>query len=185
MDGLTGLSNRRHFDVMLDTEWNRAIRTRRPISALMIDIDRFKALNDRYGHQRGDECLRRVAGMLHDRPYRAYDSVARYGGEEFVVLLPETEITDAVQIAESICQSVRGLKLENLGVNGGVVTVSIGVASRTPDRADNVTSLVAAADLALYAAKRSGRDRFEAAPPFIKPLDLLEAEFLADGRLSD
>jgi len=72
----------------------------------MIDIDSFKTLNDRYGHQRGDECLRRVADLLRDRPYRAYDSVARYGGEEFIVLLPETEMTDAILIAESICQAV-------------------------------------------------------------------------------
>jgi len=167
LDGLTGLSNRRHFDLMLATEWGRAARTGKPLSALMIDIDCFKALNDRYGHQRGDQCLRRVAEALRNPPRRAYDSVARYGGEEFVVLLPETKMADAIRIAESICQAVRGLKLENLGAIGDVVTVSIGVATRIPGQGDKVASIVEAADCALYAAKRSGKNRVEiSCPPF-------------------
>jgi diguanylate cyclase len=159
IDGLTGLSNRRHFDIMLDTEWNRAVRKMRSISALMIDVDRFKSVNDRYGHQRGDECLRQIADVLLHPQHRAYDCVARYGGEEFVVLLPETDIDDAVRIAESICEAVRELKFENLGAVGDIVTVSIGVSSRTPNREDNVQSFLAAADCALYEAKHSGRDR--------------------------
>lgn len=184
LDGLTGLSNRRHFDVMLDTEWSRAVRTKKPLSVLMIDIDSFKALNDRYGHQRGDECLRRVAETLLDPPHRAYDLVARYDGEEFVVLLPETEMKDAFRIAESIRGAVRGLKLENLGAIGDVVTVSIGVATRMPDPRDNIGSFVEAADCALYAAKRSGRDRVQMSCPLFHSLDPLPAQFVIDAELS-
>lgn len=174
LDGLTGLSNRRHLDEMLRTEWGRAARTGKPLSVLMIDIDSFKALNDLYGHQRGDECLRRVAGALLNPPHRLYDTVARYGGEEFVVLLPETRSVHAVQIAEAICGGIRELQLENLGAIGDVVTVSIGVASHIPRVEDKVAAFVEAADCALYAAKRSGKNRVHLAPSF-DTVDILEA----------
>ncbi len=176
LDGLTGLANRRHFDEILHAEWSRAVRARNPLSALMIDIDFFKGLNDRYGHRRGDECLRRVAGALLDPPHRAYNTVARYGGEEFIVLLPETKMTDAMRIAEAIRHGVRKLNLENLGAVGDVVTVSIGVASQIPDLGDDVGRFIEAADCALYAAKRGGRDRVMMFCPSFNPLNPLQAD---------
>jgi diguanylate cyclase (GGDEF)-like protein len=163
-DGLTGLSNRRHFDAMLDKEWRRAQRNLKPLSVLMIDVDCFKALNDRYGHQRGDDCLRQIARVLQEPPRRGYDVVARFGGEEFVVLLPETEVEAAVRIAQSLCQAIRDLEIENEGNRAdGVVTVSVGVASRIPQLPDGAESIIADADLALYSAKRSGKNRVEVA----------------------
>jgi diguanylate cyclase (GGDEF)-like protein len=168
-DGLTGLSNRRHFDAMLDKEWRRAHRNLKPLSVLMIDVDCFKALNDTYGHQRGDDCLRQIARVLQDPPHRGYDVVARFGGEEFVVLLPETEVDAAVQIAQSLRQAIRGLEMENEGgLADGVVTVSVGVASRIPQLPEDAESIIADADLALYAAKRCGKDRVEVALALVR-----------------
>ena len=163
-DGLTGLHNRRHFDAMLGTEWRRMARKGLPISLLMIDVDCFKALNDRHGHQRGDEGLRDIARVLEDRPRRGYDLVARYGGEEFVVMLPETDAADAAKIAEAIRQSVEELGIENLGSKvADVVTVSIGVCSYLPQIRGDPAAIVARADVALYAAKRLGKNRVEMA----------------------
>jgi len=163
-DGLTGLYNRRHFDGALTTELHRAARNLKPISLLMVDVDLFKSLNDSYGHQRGDDCLRKVAQVLEEQPRRGYDVVARYGGEEFVMLLPDSSIAAALHIAESIRLAVFALRIENLGSPvAGVVTVSIGVCCQTPHPGDDTESLVHEADLALYAAKRSGRNRVEIA----------------------
>jgi diguanylate cyclase (GGDEF)-like protein len=183
-DGLTGLFNRRHFDATLDAEWRRGFRTRRAISMLMIDIDSFKELNDRYGHLRGDDCLRQIGQALQQHPRRGYDLIARYGGEEFVLLLPETELDSAVNIAESIRQTVKRLGLANKGSSvDDVVTVSIGVASRIPDASENATSIVGAADSALYAAKRNGKDRVEIDAPIIGVLDRHERDFPAGGKV--
>jgi diguanylate cyclase (GGDEF)-like protein len=163
-DGLTGLYNRRHFDAALDTELRRAARNLRPISLLMIDVDCFKALNDGYGHQRGDDCLREVARVLAEHPRRGYDVVARYGGEEFVVLLPDADSYAARAAAESIRHAVHALKIENHGSTvGNVVTVSIGVCCDSPHLYDESQRFVHQADAALYAAKRLGRNRVEVA----------------------
>lgn len=164
-DGLTGLYNRRHFDAALDTELRRAARNLRPISLLMIDVDCFKALNDSYGHQRGDDCLRQVARVLTGHPRRGYDVVARYGGEEFVLLLPEADSYAARAAAESIRHAVHALKIENHGSTvGNLVTVSIGVCCDSPHLYDESGRFVREADEALYAAKRLGRNRVEVAP---------------------
>jgi diguanylate cyclase len=169
-DGLTGLYNRRHFDAALDTELRRAARNLRPISLLMIDVDCFKALNDGYGHQRGDDCLREVARVLAEHPRRGYDVVARYGGEEFVLLLPEADSYAARAAAESIRHAVHALKIENHGSTAGnVVTVSIGVCCDHPHVYDESGRFVQAADEALYAAKRLGRDRVEVSTTFPVP----------------
>jgi diguanylate cyclase (GGDEF)-like protein len=129
------------------------------------DVDCFKALNDRYGHQRGDECLRQIARALQEPPRRGYDVVARYGGEEFVILLPETEVDDAIQIAESLRQSIEELTIMNEGGSvDGIVTVSIGIANQIPQLMNDTESFIANADLALYTAKRSGKNRVEVAP---------------------
>jgi diguanylate cyclase (GGDEF)-like protein len=172
-DGLTGLYNRRHFDGALDTELRRAARHLKPISLLMIDVDCFKALNDAYGHQRGDDCLREVARVLAEHPRRGYDVVARYGGEEFVVLLPDADASVALAAAESIRQTVHALRIENLGSTADdVVTVSIGVCSHTPHLGDESEGFVREADVGLYAAKRLGRNRVEIATELSYPLSI-------------
>ena len=163
-DGLTGLYNRRHFDAALDTELRRAARNLRPISLLMIDVDCFKALNDSYGHQRGDDCLRKVARVLEEHPRRGYDVVARYGGEEFVLLLPDADSYAARVAAESIRQAVHALKIENHGSTAdNVVTVSIGVCCDSTHLDYESGRFVRQADAALYAAKGLGRNRVEVA----------------------
>jgi diguanylate cyclase (GGDEF)-like protein len=169
-DGLTGLYNRRHFDAALDTELRRAARNLKPISLLMIDVDCFKALNDGYGHQRGDDCLRQVARVLAEHPHRGYDVAARYGGEEFVLLLPDADSYAARAAAESIRHAVLALKIENHGSTvSDMVTVSIGIACDNPHRDDESGQFVREADAALYAAKRLGRNRVEAASEFLIP----------------
>jgi diguanylate cyclase (GGDEF)-like protein/PAS domain S-box-containing protein len=159
-DGLTGLMNRRAFDAALDNEWLRASRSTKPLSLLMIDVDKFKTYNDLYGHQAGDECLRQVGRALQGLVKRAGDIAARYGGEEFVVVLPETDEDGAFFIAESIRQAIRDLAIAHTGVKRGVVTISIGLA--TSEGSTNLgaaTDLIARADKALYTAKSAGRDR--------------------------
>lgn len=149
-DGLTGVSNRRHFDETLAIEWRRAARRASPVALLLLDIDHFKAFNDVSGHQAGDDALRRVAHTLRDSVHRAADLVARYGGEEFAVLLPDTDLESARTIAESLRQHI-----ENLGD----VTVSIGITSTIPPRdGAGIEALIGRADAALYEAKRAGRN---------------------------
>ena len=162
-DALTGLYNRRHIDNVLETEMRRSARNRKPIALLLIDVDHFKSLNDRYGHQHGDACLRAVAEVLEQYPRRGYDVVARYGGEEFILLLPEADGITARAVADAIRQGVLELEIENQGSNVGVVTVSIGVCSMTPRPGDDPSELVREADQALYMAKRRGRNRVEMA----------------------
>jgi len=131
---------------------------------LMIDVDNFKALNDSYGHQRGDDCLREIARVLTEQPRRGYDVVARYGGEEFVVLLPDADAYAARAAAESIRLAVHALNIENHGSTvANVVTVSIGVCCDNPHLYDGSGRFVGEADEALYAAKRLGKNRVEVA----------------------
>ena len=159
-DGLTGVSNRRHFDETLALEWRRAARNRAPISLLMLDIDYFKAFNDAAGHQAGDDCLRRVAQALRENLNRAADLVARYGGEEFAILLPETDGEHARTVAESLREHIESMQIEHAAAPAGRVTVSIGLASVVPPRdGANAGEFIRCADAALYDAKRSGRNR--------------------------
>ena len=159
-DGLTGVSNRRHFDEALALEWRRAARSRSPLALLMLDIDYFKAFNDEAGHQAGDDCLRRVAQALRDNLHRAADLISRYGGEEFAILLPETDVEPARKIAESLREHIESLDIRHPAAPLGRVTVSIGLASVIPPRdGANVGEFVRYADAALYDAKRSGRNR--------------------------
>lgn len=153
-DALTGLRNRRKFDATIDTEWRRAIRSRSELSILMIDADHFKAYNDTFGHQAGDQVLIGIAICISDSVKRAGDCAARYGGEEFAVLLPETTAAEAMTVAETI-----RLKVEGWSDDPVVSTVSVGVASVTPTAAMTWSELVHAADKALYAAKAGGRNR--------------------------
>ncbi|RZT85935.1 PAS domain S-box-containing protein/diguanylate cyclase (GGDEF)-like protein [Pseudonocardia sediminis] len=163
-DALTGLPNRRRLDEVRRATWAQARRNSEPISMLVIDIDNLKAYNDRYGHDAGDRCLVTVARTVAAALRRATDVAARYGGEEFVVVLPSTTSDGARRVAESLRDAVRAGALPHAGVSAGIVTVSVGVATTTPDREDD-GSLFTRADAALYRAKERGRDRVETAPP--------------------
>jgi len=165
-DPLTAVANRRRFDEMLAEELARHRRSGAPLTIAMIDIDHFKSFNDRYGHQRGDQCLQQVALAIESAASRASDLVARYGGEEFVVLLPETAAEAAVRIATAMLEGVRrlGLEIEAAG-SARPLSISVGLSTRVPSAADSADHLLALADAALYEAKRAGRDRACAAPP--------------------
>lgn len=163
-DGLTGLANRRAFDQQLDCEWKRTLREGSQISLLMLDIDRFKSFNDRFGHQVGDDCLRAIAIAVR-KTVRATDIAARYGGEEIAVILPSTNTSGAIEVAEKVRAAIEGLRFPPGQSQGETsVTASVGVATalarfggtmRMPE------SLLLAADTALYKAKREGRNRVE------------------------
>ena len=152
--GITGLKNRRKFDSAIDTEWRRAARHKTPLALLMIDADHFKAYNDTFGHQAGDEVLVGIAICITTAVRRAGDCAARYGGEEFAVLLPGLSPLEALGVAETI-------RLNVLQWSGDppITSVSIGIASLMPDPAMDWAGLVMAADRALYAAKANGRNR--------------------------
>lgn len=162
-DGLTGIANRRTFDDALEREWQAARRENKPLSLLFLDADHFKRYNDRYGHQAGDELLKRLAQVLKNKARRPRDLAARYGGEEFVVLLPHTTLPRAVAIAESIRRAIAQWRVPHEDSEGGIVTVSIGAACATPGADDAAASLVVAADAAVYRAKAAGRNRVVAA----------------------
>jgi len=163
-DPLTGTANRRQFDDALDLEWRRAARARTHLTLMMIDIDSFKAYNDTYGHQAGDECLRQVAAGLQERFHRAGDLVARYGGEEFAVLLAGVHRDDAFTIADSLRAQVESAAIEHrASATGETVTISVGVATLVPPRDGDPEIIVRAADEALYRAKERGRNRVEVA----------------------
>jgi len=153
-DALTGLRNRRKFDATIDIEWRRAIRHRTPLSLLMIDADHFKAYNDTFGHQAGDQVLVGIAICISDSVKRGGDCAARYGGEEFAVLLPGQSAREAFQVAETI-----RAKVQVWSDDATVSTVSIGIAGATPSAGMDWHQFVAAADKALYAAKAAGRNR--------------------------
>ncbi|SAK75386.1 diguanylate cyclase [Caballeronia temeraria] len=157
-DGLTGLNNRRTLGEILEQEWRRARRTRSTFSLLFVDIDRFKAYNDTYGHQAGDDALAAVAQCISGNLRRPADTAARYGGEEFVVVLPDTSRTGAVQIAERIRVAISELAIEHAGSEYGRVTASIGTASCIPEQDSDVSTVIRAADEALYNAKTAGRN---------------------------
>jgi diguanylate cyclase (GGDEF)-like protein len=158
-DPLTGLGNRRHFDSLLQREWRRAARSKSWVSLLMIDIDHFKAFNDHYGHQQGDEVLRILAKAISGSTRRPGDSGARYGGEEFAVVLPDTDLRGAMAVAENIRAAF--INREEAGeLAAALPTISIGVSSVRP-AGNGETTLVRSADQALYAAKEGGRNRTE------------------------
>ena len=166
-DGLTGIANRRHFDVAMEKEHRRAKRGGTPLSLLMIDIDHFKAYNDHYGHQKGDQCLIQVAAALAGMLKRPCDLMARYGGEEFAMILPETDVEQATLMAETIRARAHELAIphERSGTDLRQVTVSIGIATQKVETPVDLEALIGAADRALYQAKRAGRNRIAALLP--------------------
>jgi diguanylate cyclase (GGDEF)-like protein len=166
-DGLTGLANRRQFDVTLGNEFSRAMRHADTLAFIMIDVDYFKQYNDLYGHSAGDEVLRAVSKLIRAlTPKRPGDLTARYGGEEVGILLPNTDLHGAQAVAERIRQAVAALQMPHQGSPFGVVTLSAGVATIAPQRGVHLAGmLVEAADKALYVAKSDGRNLVSLAAP--------------------
>lgn len=154
-DQTTGLFNRRYFDLNLKREEELGERHKTPVSLIMIDIDRFKKFNDKYGHQKGDEVLEGVAGIIR-ASVRRTDITCRYGGEEMAVILPNSDCDKVLKIAQKICRRVAVLSQEQFGVR---VTISLGVASSRPQRRYAPEQLIKIADQALYQAKENGRNR--------------------------
>jgi diguanylate cyclase (GGDEF)-like protein len=158
-DGLTGIANRRRFDEVLENEWKRALRARQPLALLMLDVDLFKSYNDHYGHQAGDEVLRKVARTLETSSRRSSDLAARYGGEEFAVIAADTDAASALRLAEGIRLAIEALGLAHAGSPLGKLTISIGVSVIVPGDAQQPELLVHTADEALYLAKSQERNR--------------------------
>ncbi|MBE9126472.1 MULTISPECIES: response regulator [unclassified Coleofasciculus] len=160
LDGLTQIANRRAFDEALQQEWRRLARERAPLSLILCDIDFFKAYNDTYGHQAGDECLKQVANSLRQAVKRPADLVARYGGEEFAIVLPNTQLKGAVKVAEIVRSELNAKAIAHSGSQiSDCVTLSFGVAGVIPCPGTSPEQLIAEADQALYQAKVEGRDR--------------------------
>ncbi|RMF77215.1 MAG: diguanylate cyclase, partial [Nitrospirae bacterium] len=163
-DELTGLANRRSFERHARLEWRRHARGRRPLAVVMVDVDRFKAYNDRLGHAAGDACLAKVGEVLAAAARRAGDLAARWGGEEFVLLFTDASRERALELAEALRREVEAMALPHPGTRWGVVTVSAGVASVVPPAGGGLERLLHAADRALYRAKEAGRNRVAVAP---------------------
>jgi diguanylate cyclase (GGDEF)-like protein len=186
-DALTDLANRRSFDQALEMEWARGLRSGRPLALLFADVDHFKLFNDRHGHQRGDDCLRAIAGVIGKTAIRPTDLATRYGGEEFAIIMPETDMAAACAVAERLREAVMELDIALDAGSGSIVTLSIGVAAHVPGSNEAVPDwLLGQADQALYAAKHLGRNRVVSADTMLgefaklhpgKPvgLDLLRA----------
>ncbi len=162
LDGLTQVANRRCFDERLQAEWKRLAREQQPLSLILFDVDKFKLYNDYYGHLKGDDCLIKIAQtmqqILHHRPA---DLVARYGGEEFLVLLPNTDLVEAIKVAQSIQQAIQNQAIPHAQSDiKNIVTLSLGITSVIPTCDIKPDTLIASADKALYNAKQKGRDRY-------------------------
>lgn len=159
LDGLTGIPNRRHFDDVMVREWRRALRQGAEVSIIMCDVDFFKQYNDAFGHQDGDECLRKVSKTLIAALDRGGDLVARYGGEEFVAVLADTSSGGALFVAERMREAIGKLGLKHPTSSYGHVTASFGIASVRAFPEVSPQAVLEAADRALYQAKREGRNR--------------------------
>ena len=160
LDGLTGLPNRRRLDQVLREEWERSLRSGKPLALVLCDVDCFKQYNDTYGHPAGDECLRRISDALWASTRGPADLPARYGGEEFALVLPDATAADALSVGEDLRRVVEGLAIPHeSSATAPVVTMSVGVAAVGGDDPRDTSHLVAAADAALYLAKQQGRNR--------------------------
>lgn len=164
-DALTGVANRRSFDLVAVREWQRLKREQLPLAMIMMDVDHFKMFNDRYGHPAGDACLRGVALAAESVLKRPADLLARYGGEEFAIILPATETPGALHIAESVRAAIEAEAVPHDASPYGRVTVSVGVAVIYPAEATTLAQLISCADTALYLAKRGGRNAVHVIEP--------------------
>lgn len=173
VDSLTGVANRRAVIAALDRDVARSIRTHEPMALMMVDIDHFKNVNDRYGHPAGDKVLCSVVDVLRER-VRSQDLVGRYGGEEFMVLLPDTTARGGYLLAQQLCEAVQALHLEHEG-QPIPVTVSIGLYGGRLQPGDHWDMLISAADRALYEAKDRGRNRVEVVEALRRPASLVTA----------
>lgn len=162
LDGLTNLANRREYDQQIRREWQRQIRNKGTLSLIMVDIDFFKAYNDHYGHGNGDICLKKVAKSIGENARRATDIIARFGGEEFVIILPETTLECAIDLANQMVENVADLKIPHeFSETANVVTISAGVSCVNPMDYDGFHQLESMADQALYQAKEQGRNQVQ------------------------
>ncbi|MBE9048695.1 diguanylate cyclase [Pleurocapsales cyanobacterium LEGE 10410] len=160
IDSLTQISNRRRFDEYISQEWSRCAREQEYLSLILCDVDYFKAYNDTYGHQAGDDCLYEVAKAIERAVKRPADLAFRYGGEEFAVILPHTESQGAMKVAADIHQQIQDLQILHVSSEvDNIVSISLGVSSLIPDAASSPHALISAADNALYDAKIQGRNR--------------------------
>ncbi len=160
IDGLTKIPNRRRFDEFLDSEWRRCARLKMPVTLAMIDIDHFKLLNDTYGHQAGDETLKKIGAVLKGFANRPGDICARYGGEEFAIVHGNTALEDSLTLIERLLDSIRKLKIPNKDApTMPIVTASAGVATMDPALKSHPDQLIKAADTLLYKAKSYGRNQ--------------------------
>ena len=161
-DALTGLANRRFFDLSLNNLWHLAVREKKRLSVLMIDVDFFKAYNDLYGHQMGDIALRKTADIIRSVLRRETDAVCRYGGEEFSILLFDMPDRDAKGICKNLLEKMRQMRIPHEASSAApCLTISIGLSSLIPDFDMDAEVLVSRADKALYHAKGKGRNRME------------------------
>ncbi|WP_448571221.1 diguanylate cyclase [Trichothermofontia sp.] len=158
-DELTQVVNRRFFYQYLQEQWEILADAKQPLSLILCDVDHFKTFNDTYGHLAGDECLRQIAQVIRSTLKRGPDLVGRYGGEEFILLLPYTDAAGAFEVATAVLAAIQDLKIKHeYASETGYVTVSLGVSTVIPDRAENPENLIKVADTALYAAKAQGRN---------------------------
>ncbi len=169
-DALTNVANRRHLQEVLEEEWTRARRSRKPLAFVLLDLDHFKLLNDTRGHREGDRYLQAVSRYLAGAVHRPGDLVARYGGEELAVLLPDTDLDGVLELAETLRQGIEDLALPHPAAPSGRLTASLGVASLVPASGQRLEDLIEQADRALYRAKTAGRNQVSApvegeAPP--------------------
>jgi diguanylate cyclase (GGDEF)-like protein len=168
-DALTGLANRRRFDSYWAQEWQRAVRQGTSLAVIMLDVDHFKAYNDHYGHQQGDDCLRCVGAVLRATIRRAGELAARYGGEEFVVVMPGASEEKAQETAEAILAAIRAERMPHASSPvADVITISLGVAAGRPGTTDDREHLIKMADVALFKAKDQGRNRVVMSSPMLE-----------------
>ncbi|MBU0480852.1 MAG: diguanylate cyclase [Proteobacteria bacterium] len=170
IDGLTGVGNRRYFDELFGKEWGRARRESCHMGLILLDVDFFKVFNDQYGHQTGDECLKKVARKISSQLKRPVDFVARYGGEEFAVVLPQTDQAGVLFVAEAIRKGIAAIDFRDEHaekIKG--ITVSMGAGSIVPGKGQSGDDFLQAVDSALYQAKKNGRDRVEIMTGFASP----------------
>ncbi|MBN1624172.1 MAG: diguanylate cyclase [Clostridia bacterium] len=159
IDALTGIYNRRKLDEELENEWQRSSRSQKPLSFLLIDLDHFKKYNDTYGHMEGDICLKKAATVMAETLKRSTDVIFRYGGEEFAAILPFTSLDAACLVGEKLRKNIENAQIEHVNSSTGYLTVSIGVSSAIGNHEKSPEKLCLEADKALYAAKKSGRNK--------------------------